>query len=64
MRTSRLQIRTRASGKDEVLLWEGLRMATDEEMERDPAVCVMGATTGRRFTLGLQTATPAPSQHK
>ena len=24
-------------------MWESLREATDEEMERDPAVCVMGA---------------------
>jgi hypothetical protein len=23
-------------------MWEALRMATDEEMERDPTVCVMG----------------------
>ena len=24
-------------------MWEALREATDEEMERDPTVCVMGA---------------------
>lgn len=25
-----------------LMMWEALREATDEEMERDPTVCVMG----------------------
>jgi pyruvate/2-oxoglutarate/acetoin dehydrogenase E1 component len=25
------------------MMWESLREAVDEEMERDPTVCVMGA---------------------
>lgn len=34
-----------ASGKKkEMMMWESLREAIDEEMERDPAVCVMGAS--------------------
>jgi pyruvate/2-oxoglutarate/acetoin dehydrogenase E1 component len=33
----------RAETKTEMLMWEALRKATDEEMERDPTVCVMGA---------------------
>lgn len=32
----------RAEAKKDVLMWEALRMATDEEMEKDPTVCVMG----------------------
>ena len=35
--------RQQASGKSEVLMWEALRQGVDEEMERDPHVCVMGA---------------------
>jgi hypothetical protein len=31
-----------ASKKKEIMMWEALREATDEEMERDPTVCVMG----------------------
>lgn len=34
----------RAETKTDMLMWEALRKATDEEMERDPTVCVMGAT--------------------
>jgi hypothetical protein len=34
--------RAQAQKKD-LMMWESLREATDEEMERDPAVCVMGA---------------------
>lgn len=35
---------TRAAGqpKKQKLMWEALREATDEEMEKDPTVCVMG----------------------
>lgn len=28
------------------MMWEALREAVDEEMERDPAVCVMGEDVG------------------
>lgn len=31
-----------AGKKKEMMMWEALREATDEEMERDPTVCVMG----------------------
>lgn len=31
-----------AGKKKEVMMWEALREATDEEMERDATVCVMG----------------------
>jgi hypothetical protein len=31
-----------ASKKKEIMMWEALREAVDEEMERDPTVCVMG----------------------
>jgi pyruvate dehydrogenase E1 component beta subunit len=31
-----------AAKKKEIMMWEALREATDEEMERDPTVCVMG----------------------
>jgi pyruvate dehydrogenase E1 component beta subunit len=30
------------SAKKELFMWEALRQAIDEEMERDPTVCVMG----------------------
>jgi hypothetical protein len=29
---------------EERMMWEALREAVDEEMERDPTVCMMGAT--------------------
>lgn len=32
--------------KKELFMWEGLREAIDEEMERDPTVCVMGKCIG------------------
>eukprot|EP00879_Flechtneria_rotunda_P001165 GHRR01001311.1.p1 GENE.GHRR01001311.1~~GHRR01001311.1.p1 ORF type:complete len:368 (+),score=127.58 GHRR01001311.1:199-1302(+) len=35
-----------ASKKKEVMMWEALREAVDEEMERDPTVCVMGEDVG------------------
>jgi hypothetical protein len=28
--------------KKQLMMWEALREAVDEEMERDPTVCVMG----------------------
>lgn len=28
--------------KKEMMMWEALREGLDEEMERDPAVCIMG----------------------
>jgi pyruvate dehydrogenase E1 component beta subunit len=31
------------SAKKELFMWEALRAAVDEEMERDPTVCIMGA---------------------
>ena len=30
------------SQKKQLMMWEALREATDEEMERDATVCVMG----------------------
>lgn len=36
-----------ASGKKQLMMWEALREAVDEEMERDPTVCVMGACPQR-----------------
>jgi hypothetical protein len=38
----------KAEEKKEMLMWEALRMATDEEMERDPTVCVMGTLRTQR----------------
>lgn len=35
-----------ASKKKEIMMWEALREAVDEEMERDPMVCVMGKRAG------------------
>lgn len=32
--------------KKEIMMWEALREAIDEEMERDPTVCVMGKRCG------------------
>ena len=32
-----------AQDKKQKLMWEALREATDEEMEKDPTVCVIGA---------------------
>jgi pyruvate dehydrogenase E1 component beta subunit len=34
------------SQKKQMMMWEALREATDEEMERDPTVCVMGEKNG------------------
>ncbi|KAG2433497.1 hypothetical protein HYH02_012615 [Chlamydomonas schloesseri] len=44
--------------KKEIMMWEALREAIDEEMERDPTVCVMGEDVGHyggsyKCTLGL-----------
>lgn len=41
--TGKRPVACSADSKSEVLMWEALRMATDEEMERDATVCVMGA---------------------
>lgn len=35
-------LQVRAAEKKEIMMWESLREATDEEMERDATVCVMG----------------------
>lgn len=37
----RATVRVRAQ-KKQLMMWEALREAVDEEMERDPTVCVMG----------------------
>jgi hypothetical protein len=38
-----------ASGKKkEIMMWEALREALDEEMERDPTVCLMGRSIERQ----------------
>lgn len=34
-----------AAQKKQMMMWEALREAVDEEMERDPHVCVMGEHT-------------------
>ncbi|KAG2483814.1 hypothetical protein HYH03_017337 [Edaphochlamys debaryana] len=44
--------------KKEMMMWEALREAIDEEMERDPTVCVMGEDVGHyggsyKCTFGL-----------
>lgn len=31
-----------AAQKKQLMMWEALREAVDEEMEKDPTVCVMG----------------------
>lgn len=36
----------RAQQRREMVMWEALREGLDEEMERDPAVCVMGEDVG------------------
>jgi pyruvate dehydrogenase E1 component beta subunit len=33
-------------GKKQLMMWEALREAVDEEMERDPTVCMMGEDVG------------------
>jgi hypothetical protein len=35
-------VRVAAGKKKELMMWEALREAVDEEMEKDPMVCVMG----------------------
>ena len=37
-----------AAQKREMMMWEALREGLDEEMERDPTVCLMGALARRR----------------
>jgi hypothetical protein len=40
----RATVRTvQVSAGKQKLMWEALREATDEEMEKDPTVCLMGA---------------------
>lgn len=34
-----------AAQKREMMMWEALREGLDEEMERDPTVCLMGVCT-------------------
>ncbi|MEW5303214.1 MAG: hypothetical protein WDW36_005925 [Sanguina aurantia] len=51
-------LQVRAAEKKEIMMWESLREATDEEMERDATVCVMGEDVGHyggsyKVTLGL-----------
>ncbi len=53
-----LSIRTASTSKKQMMMWEALREATDEEMERDPTVCVMGEDVGHyggsyKVTYGL-----------
>lgn len=38
--------------KKEIMMWEALREAVDEEMTRDPMVCIMGELGGRTRTCG------------
>uniref|UniRef100_A0A7S0VAF1 pyruvate dehydrogenase (acetyl-transferring) n=1 Tax=Polytomella parva TaxID=51329 RepID=A0A7S0VAF1_9CHLO len=57
--TSSISVKTHASTeKKEIAMWEALREAVDEEMERDPTVCVMGEDVGHyggsyKVTYGL-----------
>ena len=39
----RKAVLARAAPKKQKMMWEALREATDEEMEKDPTVCVIGA---------------------
>ncbi|MEW5309665.1 MAG: hypothetical protein WDW38_001535 [Sanguina aurantia] len=57
-RCTRGMLQVRAAEKKEIMMWESLREATDEEMERDATVCVMGEDVGHyggsyKVTLGL-----------
>mmetsp|Transcript_14206 Transcript_14206/g.38522 ORF Transcript_14206/g.38522 Transcript_14206/m.38522 type:complete len:369 (+) Transcript_14206:37-1143(+) len=50
--------RVAVQAKRECFMWEALREAVDEEMERDPAVCLMGEDVGHyggsyKVSLGL-----------
>ena len=40
----RKAVLARAAPKKQKMMWEALREATDEEMEKDPTVCVIGVT--------------------
>ncbi|KAG1654079.1 hypothetical protein FOA52_005495 [Chlamydomonas sp. UWO 241] len=56
-RRASLQVVAAEKGK-QLMMWEALREATDEEMERDPCVCVMGEDVGHyggsyKVTYGL-----------
>jgi hypothetical protein len=42
VRSPRASVAVRAE-KRQMMMWESLREALDEEMERDPTVCMMGA---------------------
>lgn len=41
-RQQRSLLKCKAQGQKQKLMWEALREATDEEMEKDPTVCVIG----------------------
>lgn len=40
--SARRAVRVNSEKKKQLMMWEALREAVDEEMERDPTVCVMG----------------------
>ena len=44
--------------KKQKLMWEALREAIDEEMEKDPAVCVMGESS---FIVSCSKGGPMPA---
>eukprot|EP01024_Parvocaulis_polyphysoides_P026452 TRINITY_DN2409_c0_g3_i1.p1 TRINITY_DN2409_c0_g3~~TRINITY_DN2409_c0_g3_i1.p1 ORF type:complete len:400 (-),score=57.38 TRINITY_DN2409_c0_g3_i1:419-1528(-) len=46
VRVNRVSIKVNAEKKQEKLMWEALREAVDEEMEKDPMVCVIGEDVG------------------
>lgn len=43
VRVAQRSVVTKAQQKREMMMWEALREGLDEEMERDPTVCLMGA---------------------
>ena len=49
---ARGSVRVAAAKKKQLMMWEALREAVDEEMERDPTVCVMGELLLLLHTLG------------
>lgn len=46
MRAAQRSLVVSAAQKREMMMWEALREGLDEEMERDPTVCLMGALVG------------------
>ena len=47
VRVAQRSVVTKAQQKREMMMWEALREGLDEEMERDPTVCLMGTCRRR-----------------